>query len=65
MTNLHLGLGQLLIGVLTKIPLLGVYHLVYLWAHSQGVPTWDMSVWVLDRLCYYGLRLLLVPSLKS
>ena len=65
MTNLHLGLGQLLIGVLTKIPLLGVYHLVYLWAHSQGVPTWDMSVWwlwpigfiVMDFAYYWFHRL--------
>ena len=45
MTNLHLGQGQLLIGAVTKGPLLALYHVVYLWSTSWGLPAWDLSLW--------------------
>ena len=45
MTNLHLGSGQLLIGAVTKAPLLVLYHWVYTQSTSWGVPSWDTQQW--------------------
>lgn len=53
MTNLHLGSGQLLISVLTKAPLLALYHLIYQQGHHWGIPSWDTEnlwLWILGFL---------------
>ena len=47
LTNLQLGTGQLLVGLITKAPLLALYHLVYLWGQGVGIPSWDVSSWPL------------------
>ena len=44
-TNLQLGSGQLLVGLLSKGPLLALYAFLHEWALSWGVPNWDQSNW--------------------
>ena len=60
LTNLHLGTGQLLIGLLVKTPLLGLYYLTHQWACAHGVTSWSQTssiTWIagflLMDLAYY------------
>lgn len=44
-TNLQLGSGQLLLGLLSKGPLLALYALVHQKALAWGIASWDQSHW--------------------
>ena len=46
LTNLQLGTGQLLVGLLVKTPLFGLYYLTHQWACAHGVPAWSETSWI-------------------
>lgn len=46
-SNLQLGSGQLLVGLISKAPLLAIYHMMYQAGGEWGVTSWDeSSVWM-------------------